>query len=60
VEAFQQTRNDMVLAEVTDWVDACRSGRRPEVPVADAALTLAACLAARESAASGSPVSLAQ
>lgn len=56
VEAFQQTRNDMVLAEVGDWIASCRSGRRPEVPVADGARTLAACLAARESAQTGQPV----
>ncbi len=58
VEAFQQTRNDMVLAEVQDWVDACRTGARPEVPVADAARTLAVCLAARDSAASAAPVDM--
>lgn len=58
VEAFQQTRNDMVTAEVQDWVEACRTGRRPEVPVDDAARTLAACLAAHQSSTSHRPVEL--
>lgn len=58
VEAFQQTRNDMVLAEIQDWVDACRTGGRPEVPVEDAARTLAVCLAAKRSADDGLPVTV--
>jgi len=58
VQAFQHTLNDMVLAEITDWVEACRIGRAPEVPVEDATRTLAACFACRESARKGEPISL--
>ena len=50
VQAFQHNMNDMVLAEIADWVDACRNRRAPEVPVADALRTLEACFASRDSA----------
>ena len=58
VQAFQKTLNDMVLAELTDWVEACHAGRAPEVPVADALRTLDVCFAARRAAHSGVPVVL--
>jgi len=58
VQAMQHTLNDMLLAEVTDWIEACRSRRPPEVPVEDAARTLAACFACCESAKKGKPISL--
>ncbi len=58
VTALHRNSNDMVLAEIRDWVEACRTGGRPEVPVEDGARTLAACFAAGESAKSGLPVEL--
>lgn len=60
IQAFTHTLNDMVLAEVTEWVEACRSKRQPEVPVADALRTLEACFACRESAETRQPVVVAQ
>jgi predicted dehydrogenase len=58
IQAFQRTMNDMVLAELTDWVEACRAGRPAAVPVADGLLTLEACFAAWDSAKAKQPVTL--
>ena len=58
VHAFQHNMNDMVLAEISDWVEACRQGRPPEVPVDDALRTLAACFASRDSARTQMPVTI--
>ena len=58
VQAFQHNMNDMVLAEIADWVEACRKQRQPEVTMTDAVRTLEACFAARDSASRGEPVSL--
>ena len=58
VQAFQHNMNDMVLAEIGDWVDACRGGRQPEVPLNDALLTLKACFASRDSAKRNEPVAI--
>jgi myo-inositol 2-dehydrogenase / D-chiro-inositol 1-dehydrogenase len=58
IQAFQHNMNDMVLAEIADWVDACRNHRQPEVTMADAVRTLEACFAARDSAGQRMPMSL--
>jgi predicted dehydrogenase len=58
VHAFHRNSNDMVLAEIADWVRACRQGAAPEVSVTDAARNLAGCFAMRQSAQEGAPVRL--
>lgn len=58
IQAFQHSVNDMVLAELKDWVEACRAGRPAAVPVADGLLTLDACFAAWDAAKTKQPVIL--
>lgn len=56
VTAFGRTQSDVLLAEMEDWVAACRDGRSPDLPIEQARRALALCLAWKEASGAGRPV----
>lgn len=54
--AFGRTQADVLLAEMEDWVAACRQRRSPDLPIDQARRALALCLAWKEASGAGRPV----